>query len=393
MSLNYIGQNGIVTQNLASIIADFEAKFKNIYGPDINLLQNSPDGQWLNILAQEKKDILDLIVQYYNGLDVDRATGIMQQILYKLNGVRIKNYSYSFVYVNVTVSTPLQLQGLDNNIESAEGTGFTVSDSSGYRWILAASSNLNVGTHLLAFRAQELGSVAALPNTIQIVDTIQQGVTSVNNPASNYITGATGETEAQFRLRRNRTIQAPSQGFVDSLEAQLLSLDTVTQVKVYDNSKENVVNDMPPHSIWVIVQGGIDQEIAQTIYNNAVPGIPMKGSQIVQIIKKNGDVSNIYFDHGLATPLYVRATIHNFSVNPIDQDYIKQQLTLINYNIAEQAESALITGNIKEALGEQATVFNVEISLDNTTWVEYVTPPALNGFFVISPETITLTVE
>ena len=84
---NYIGVNGIVTQSLNEIIEDLTAKFQSIYGADINIEQNSPDGQFINILAQAKKDILDLCVQYYNNLDTERVVGIPQQILYKLKAM------------------------------------------------------------------------------------------------------------------------------------------------------------------------------------------------------------------------------------------------------------------------------------------------------------------
>ena len=115
---NYIGINGLVTQSLEEIIQDLKSKYKSIYGQDINLEQNSPDGQWINILAQGKKDMLDLFTQFYNNLDPDRVIGIPQQILYKLNGLIIQAYTYSYVYVNVTVTEDVTLQGLDNNIES-----------------------------------------------------------------------------------------------------------------------------------------------------------------------------------------------------------------------------------------------------------------------------------
>ena len=126
MTQNYIGINGLVTQDLASIKNDLVSKAKDIYGQSINVEQNSPDGQWINIWAQEKKDALDLAATIYNNLDVDRVVGIPQQILYKLNGLTINAYTYSYVYINVLTSIDVTLQGLDENIENADGVGYTV---------------------------------------------------------------------------------------------------------------------------------------------------------------------------------------------------------------------------------------------------------------------------
>lgn len=390
---NYIGINGLVTQSLEEIKTDLISKFKSIYGENVNIEQNSPDGQWLNILAQEKKDTLDLFVQFYNNLDPDRVIGIPQQILYKLNGLVIQAYTYSYVYVNVTVTEPVTLQGLDENIESADGVGYTVRDTNGNRWILANTQNIETpGTYLLNFRSGDLGSITSLPNTITVMETILKGVAGVNNPAGNYITGNTGESPAQFRKRRNQAMAVPSQGFDESTQSQMLNLPNVTQCKVYDNRSDVVVNGIPAHGIWVIVEGGNPADIGRVIYNNLPPGIPMKGSQSVFVQKVNGDIVQMFYDVAKSAPLYVKATIKNFGTTPIDTTYLKNQLAQIDYNISERAETATITGNLKEALGQSGNPYNVEISLDGITWVEDLEPTGLDEFFVIQPNNITLTV-
>lgn len=392
MAQNYIGISGLVTQSLEEIRQDLITKFKGVYGQDINIEQNSPDGQWINILAQEKRDILDLFTQFYNNLDPDRAIGIPQQILYKLNGLIIKAYTYSYTYVNVTINESTSLQGLDTNIESADGTGYTVRDTNGNRWILAASTELEPGVHSLNFRAADLGSITALPNTINVMETVVRGVASVNNPAGNYITGSTGETSAQFRLRRNQAMAVPSQGFDESTESQMLNLTNVTQCKVYDNRTDSVVNGIPAHGIWVIVQGGQPEDIGRVIYNNLPPGIPTKGEQSVWVQKTNGDVVEVLYDVPTAVNLYVRATIKNFTTTNLAENYIKEQLALTEYQIHERAESSTLLGTIKETIGDAGTPYNVEISADNSNWVEYATPEGLDEFFVITTANITLTI-
>lgn len=392
MTQNYIGINGLVTQSLEQIRADLTSKFQTIYGNNINIEQNSPDGQFINLLAQEKKDTLDLFTQFYNNLDPDRVIGIPQQILYKLNGLTINAYTYSYVYINVTTSQPVNLQGLDENIENADGTGYTVKDTNGNRWILATSANLGVGVFPLSFRAAELGSVTALPNTINIMETILLGVARVNNPANNYITGNKGETSAQFKQRRNQAMAVAAQGFDDAIESQMLNLENVTQCKVYDNRTAETENEIPPHTVWVIVEGGTPEQIGRIIYNNLPPGIPMKGSQSVSISKTNGQIQEINYDLPTAVPLYVRATIKNFINTTIDETYIKQQLALLDFKIGALVESLVIQNEIKNVIGETGSPYNCEISLDGVTWVDYLTPVGLDEYFSISTNNITLTV-
>lgn len=394
MADNYIGDNGLVVQTLEEIKTELGTKFKAIYGENINLEQNSPDGQLINILAQEKKDTLDLFTQLYNNIDVDAVYGVSQQILYKLNGISINAYSYSYVYVNVKATEDVTLQGLDDNIINPDGTGYTVRDVNGNRYILTNTTNLTANTTtLLNFRAANLGSVTSLANTVTVMETIVKGVSEVNNPANNYITGNTGESTAQFRQRRNKTMNIASLGFTDSIQSQMLNLPNVTQCKAYDNKTDVTTNDIPPHTLWVIVEGGTPQEIGQVIYANIPPGIPMKGSQSVLITKQSGDMELFYYDLPAAVNLYVRATIKNFTTVPLDENYIKEQLAETIFNISDMARTSDLTLIMQNALGATGTPYNVEISSDGVNWVEYLTPIGLDEFFVITTDNITLTVE
>lgn len=388
---NYIGVNGIVTQSLPEIISDITTDLKDIYGQNINVDSNSPDGQMINILAQMKKDVLDLCVQYYNNLDTERVIGIPQQILYKLNNCIIKAYTYSYVYVNVSVSKSVNLQGLDADIENPDGVGYTVSDGNGNRWILAESQTLTVGTHTLNFRAAELGNVTATPNTITIMETVLAGVISVTNPANNYITGATGESDSEFRLRRNQTVASPSQGFEDSLQGQLLNLDNVTEAKVYSNRTGSTQNGIPAHTVWVIVEGGSSVEIGQAIYANVPPGIPMKGTQSVQVQRPSGTTETVYYDNPTAVTLYVKMDIQWISGN-IDTDYIKSQLALQTFNIGQSAEGVNLASVVKDIVTTNGSPYNVLVSKDNTNWSEIVTPTNLDEYFTISATNVSITI-
>lgn len=388
---NYIGVNGIVTQSLNDIKSDLTTKLQSIYGTDININSNSPDGQFINLLSQEKKDSLDLAVQFYNNLDVDRAVGISQQILYKLNNCTIKAYTYSYVYINVSVTNPVNITGLDADINNTQGTGYTVYDNNGNRWILAESQSLTIGTHTLNFRAAELGSVTATPNTIVNMETIIAGISGVTNPANNYITGVTGESESEFRLRRAQSVSSPSQGFEDSIEAQLLALDNVTQAKCYSNRESTTINSIPANTVWVIAEGGTSDEVGRVIYNNIPPGIPMKGTQTVQVLRPNGSYATIKYDIGAAVNLYISMDIQLLS-GAIDEAYIKEQLSLITFNIGESAEGVNIAAAAKEIVSTSGSPYNVLVSIDGITYSEIASPTALNEYFTISASNITINV-
>lgn len=385
---NYIGNNGLVTQNLEEIIQELEDGFKSIYGNNINVEQNSPDGQLINLLAQQKIDVLDLITQYYNNLDVDSVVGFPQQVLYKLNGLKIKAYTYSYVEVDVTVNSDITLKGLDADLENENGVGYTVTDINGNNWILTETSVLTPGVNTLNFRAEELGQITSLANTITIMNTVEPGVVSVNNPSNNYITGGQGETPAEFKIRRNQSMQAPSQGFDESIKGQILALTNVKQCKVYSNRSNQEENGIPAHTLWVIVQGGTSEDIGNVIYNNIPPGIPMMGSETVNVTRPDGTVDTINYDLAKPVELYIKATISTMGADApiIDLDYVKSQLAVNTFTIGEVVDGATITTLIKNILGDTGSVYGVEVSLTGAdgSYVEILKPSGLDEYFSLS---------
>ena len=133
---NTIDSYGIHTEELPEIIENITNDYKSIYGNDINTDSDTPDGQRINIEAQAKKDMLDFATQVYNSFDVDTVTGVAQDRLYKINNIYRQNSGFSFCNVDITVSGPVNLDGLDANATDPDGVGFTVSDINSNNWIL-----------------------------------------------------------------------------------------------------------------------------------------------------------------------------------------------------------------------------------------------------------------
>ena len=223
------------------------------------------------------------------------------------------------------------------------------------------------------------------------METVLAGVIGVTNPANNYITGATGESDSEFRLRRNQTVASPSQGFEDSLQGQLLNLDNVTEAKVYSNRTGSTQNGIPAHTVWVIVEGGSSVEIGQAIYANVPPGIPMKGTQSVQVQRPSGATETVYYDTPTAVNLYVKMDVQWISGN-IDTDYIKSQLALQTFNIGQSAEGVNLASVVKDVVTTNGSPYNVLVSKDNVNWSEIVTPTNLDEYFTISATNVSITI-
>lgn len=393
---NVIDSQGIHTEELTEIVSDITSSYQQIYGTDINTDSDTPDGQRINIEAQAKKDMLDFATQVYNSFDVDTVTGVAQDRLYKLNNIYRQNSGYSFCNVDITVSAAVNLDGLDDNATDPDGTGFTVSDINSNNWILLNSVALTgAGTYTLAFRAQDEGEILASPNTINTLVTVLPAITGVNNTASQYITGNNAESDANFRIRRNKSTAISGKGFYDSLIGDLLSVPLVTQAMVYENDTGTTDADgIPPYSIWCIVQGGTDANIGKVIYANKSFGCNMKGSTTVNVERADGTYFTAKFDRPQTENLYIDMTVvSKLGTYTPDTLYIKRQLVeRMVFNMNEATDVSQITSQVI-SIDENVYVASIQISDDGVTWTDILSPSAKNKYFALDVNNISITVQ
>lgn len=351
MSDNF-DETGLQTATRQEILADLENSFRNIYGNDILLDSSTPDGQWLNILAQKGVDIRGLLMQLYNSFNPDNAQGAVLDQRCAINNVFRKAGTFTTVSINITTDRALTLEGLDDNYNNPDATAFTVQDNEGNNFILANTQNLSAGTTACLFRSETLGNVVVLPNTITIPVTIVLGVISVNNPAAALSIGTQEESDAVLRERRRQSVAINSFGYLNGLQAALLQLTGVNDAKVYENYTDTTdANGIPEHCIWVVMDGGATTDIANTIYSKKSVGCDMKGNITYTITTPALTQFIAKWDDATIIPFYIKfdlKSVSTISYNLADiKSYIENR---VDFKIGECAETANITTIAQEAI-------------------------------------------
>lgn len=393
MSDNFDG-TGLQTATRQELLADLESAFREIYGNDILLDSSTPDGQLLNILAQKGVDIRGLLMQLYNSFNPDNAQGAVLDQRCAINNVFRKAGTFTTVSINITTDRALTLEGLDENYNNPDATAFTVQDNEGNNFILANTQNLSVGTTACLFRAETLGNVVVLPNTITIPVTIILGVVSVNNPASALSIGTNEESDSSLRERRRQSVAINSFGYLNGLQAALLQLTGVNDAKVYENYTNSTdANGIPAHCIWVVMDGGSSADIANTIYSKKSVGCDMKGSITYTITTPALTQFIAKWDNATIVPFYIKFDLKAATAGvAFDLDAIKADMeSKLDFKIGDYAETANITTIAQEAIdnnGGGGYAINVLVSNDNANWSEYLSP-AVASVYSVSSITIT----
>lgn len=381
---------GLQTLTQNEIVDNLTAEFKEIYGEDINVDSNSPDGQIINIFAQMQEDYYELLNQVNSSFDPDQAIGTVLDQRCAINGVQRKSGTYTYVQIDVTADRSVTLAGLDSN--SVEDS-YTISDNEGNLFVLANTSNIQNGTTSLRFRAVNIGNVEVTPNTINTPVTIILGVTEVNNPSGASEQGINEETDAELRERRKRSVSISNQGYTDGLLAALENIPDVTKASVYQNRGATTDADgIPGHSIWVVVQGGTDEQIGKVMDNKVAGGVGMKGTQSVNVIQSDGSIATYNFDRPTAETLYLSLDITPLNGQIIVYDDIKSSIVNgLKFQPNETVDSSAIICYIKSV--QENIALTCQVSTDGITWETVVTPTTKDKYFEITTSSIEIVGE
>lgn len=396
---NAIDSTGITIDTLDEIITTLSNGYREIYGNDIVLDSNTPDGQRINIEAQQIRDVLELIQSVYNSFDPDLAIGRVLDQRLAINNIERQGGTYTQQQIQVTASKSVNLVGLDG-VEPADVTTddiFTVSDNAGNKFFLNDSVALTAGETTLTFLAEQIGAVTTLPNTITTIVTITQGITAVDNSSGALEIGIDQETDAAARIRRQQSVANASTGYLNGLLGVILNLSGVTDAKLYENvTNATDADGIPGHGIWLIVEGGSAADIGNAIYGRKSYGANMKGTQTFDITTGSGAIFTAKFDRPDSVNLYLRFDIQpTTSGQSFNQDAIKDYIVANKtYEINETAETSSLTVVALAAINDSSgrgVPLNVEVSDDGATWVDYLEAASKEDKWILDNARITIT--
>ena len=383
-----INENGLLIDEFSTIYNRLADKFKLIYGQDINLEQNSPDGQLLGIITNEIYDLQTLILHIYNSFDPDLAQGVELNKLLKLIAQTRRASTKSIVDITIVANANVTLPA-----------DYTIIDENKNEWVINAETTLISGTNIVSFNAVNFGAIEASANTINDVVTVFPEIISVNNTLPAEV-GRDEESDVLLRKRRNNLLSVNSNSTIAGIYSKLFLLDTVTDAVIYENATDtyDALKDLNAHTLWCIIDGGSIDEITKIIATDKTIGTDLKGTvsnNYVEIFLKADGTTRalthiVKFDRPTEIPLHIKLTVSKKIITDIiDMDAIKNKLVEKLYSINEKATATELYAYVYSA-GNTFIASNLEVSKDNITFGN----TATNDYdekFIISAVNISIT--
>lgn len=202
-------------------------------------------------------------------------------------------------------------------VAAASASGFTVSsDGAALRIVSDGRVSFSVtlggpltlstvGSPVLAETIEPMAESAAPGDLSGIVTTVG-GWDAVNNLQA-AVPGRLSENDAELRARYPSGLFRLGAATKPSIAPNIRDrVAGVIAIKDFQNDTDFTDEvGRPPHSIHVVVEGGLDNEIGDAIYRVKAAGIDTHGAVEVEVTADDGDKHTVRFDR--PTPIYVWA--------------------------------------------------------------------------------------
>ena len=393
-------RDGVEIQTLSEILEELSEGYRAIYGEDINLDQNTPDGQRVGLEAKLLADLQLFGASLYVQLDPDFAVGEVQNKIFKIAGITRNAATRSSVDEDITTDQALTLPA-----------GYTIKDELGQNWTTEEENILVSGLNTVTMFGESFGELEADPNTITTPVTIILGVISATNPLA-AAPGLSEETDGEGRIRRNKSLENPSHSTTGSLYSKLSNLNGVEKLEVYENDSDSAdqlkdrstgqfvsAPGMPAHSIWVVISGGDSADIAEIMAKQKTGGTAQRGAQSAvyqePLVRPDGTAFSLnhimLYDRPAGIDLFIKLDVKRKApLSPIDIDLIKEALVAQVYGIRETVVATELYEIVYSA-GSNFTATGVMISGDGVTYTNETLSPDFDEIFTADVLNIDIT--
>ena len=296
--------------------------------PKWNVDPSTPDGLKIAHDAEVFVNLDETLQLAYNSKDPNKARGVDLDIVSAITG--------TFRDLGSPSNVDVILGGVAGTVILAGK--LIESPVDGSQWTIDTNVTIGGGGTIVATATATVsGATQADIDTItNIVDTVG-GWQTVTNP--NVATPGTNvQSDAQLRLERALSVGAPGTNQIDSIIGVVFGVDDVRRVRVYENETDIVqpVTGLTAHSLAVIVDGGVNEDIAQAIFSKRSTGVTQfqAGTPVnvsVQSEKYPQQTTEIKFSRPTYVDMVVTVTIESDGSLPNDADeQIKQ--AILNYS-------------------------------------------------------------
>ena len=376
MAYNYIESSGLVQPDTAELHAEVTGEFLEAFGEDLVITPESPEGVLISVETEARDSVVRNNAELANQINPDYAGGVFLDAIAALTGLKREGAVPSMV-----VAT---LAGVPNTPIPA---GSRAATEAGDVFILQHQVWLGTsGQENGLFYSEVADAIPAPAGTLtKIQDGGVLGWETVTNAASATL-GHQQESDAVFRKKRDDTLFLQGVALPGAIQSAVRAVKGVKSLSYRENytHEEQVIDGVtiPPHTIYVVVDGGSDADVARALFENKSLGCGWKGSVEVQVQEEeSGQWYTVRFDRPEYIP--VRAAFTVRVLGGVTLDY----RTIVRQAVMDYADD-LLDGLRGFRVGVAVSPFEMSIAIGTVEPAIFVLNGRI-GPLISAPESLT----
>lgn len=379
MAYEYLTNEGIIKPDTSDTLAEVQEVFRDALGADLPTDPATPQGVLITAFTEERDSAASLMAQVANQINPDIAGGIWLDAIWSLMGG-------SRYPAERSILNNVALAGVPGTLIPAGSFATATTSNILFRTQTAVTLDVS-GNATVTFESVETGAYPVAIGGLDAVASSVLGWETVDNPSA-AILGRPAESDVSARRRRRRTLAIQGASVPEAIQSAVYNLDGVRSLSFRENITDaTIVIDginIVEHSIYMVVDGGSDDEIAFALLANKTLGANYNGTLHQVTEPYSGEVYDVRFDRPDEIILFVRVTARR---SVIDLPSAIPDAVMQYADGELDGDSGLETGKdvspfeISGAINQvypSINVTKVELSTDGSTWTQNVLPVAIN---------------
>lgn len=369
---------GITAPQASDIKEAFQEVFTNAFGTDLSLDDSTPQGSMIDdfTLMKQTSNTNDLYL--FNQMNPETAEGVFQDALGSIYGLKRKDATHSIVNCEcigvqgTVIDTTAMAQNTNGDLFQAIETK-TIPES---------------GTITVQFQSVETGIIPVGANTVNKIYSVIIGWDSVNNSVAG-TEGTERESRIDFEARRKKELSRNARGTLGAVLSAVWEVDGVSDISIEQNrtSANKTIRGitLSPHSIYLCVNGGLADDIAQAIFYSLSGGCDTTATSTSVVGSYTDPYSNVQDTYNIDRPTNVPISVKIGIMASVSEEIEEQIKNAIISDWQGQTDNESITigssvyasqfyTDISRLSINNLQLVNVKVSKDGgSTWEDVLT--------------------
>jgi len=363
---------GIVMDRYADVLARIHAVYIAKYGDSIDLDTDAWDGHLSELIALLVGEMNDIIQDISDGRDISNSSGVALDAAISFLGLSRQGAAKSVIVDGVQLTAN---KATTVPAGSRYGTVPDVVFTTDAELVIPAA-----GTGLVSATCTEDGAFEVAIGELTQIKSSVPGITAVTNTVA-AIPGRLRQTDSEVKAAHALAVATTGEDDVSSIYEALNGVDGVSGIFVFENDTGATASGIPAYTVYVVVIGGSDADVAAAISANKTSGVPTFGSESDTVYNEvTRQTKTIYFDRGAGDSIYIALNITKVSTQFPDDGEVQ----IIN-NLAAIYDAKRLGDDViyNEHWG---AIYSVPGLIVNTLKVDTIPIPVGTSDIVMTPQ-------